>query len=299
MKHLLRISSLFFGLLAWVMTVEAMTIQLVKGNRWEYSYETLNTDSGGNSIVVSSYMMQGILFVTIDSVKSISGSNDTTFFRLGIIDSGETKSTENFSYNYKYSKHFSLYNDTLISLDNNKSPGFNTSLAYYPKTHDLPSFFIDYEGNTDTSTIMIDGKNVTVLSRNTHGWRNYTREKYDIYDTVQWIPEIGTVIYSLENHHKSYATGYQWSRSLVCYTLVSFNDMTIPPIPKPGLQARWAIPEKINKSVTAQKQIFLTVNGASKHAISNAMYYSLRGQKVYGNNCSQVCIGNNLTKKNY
>lgn len=106
-----------------------------------------------------------------------------------------------------------------------------------------------------------------------------------MYDTIQWIQEIGTVFYSNEYQYSSSGIPTGIRSSTFCYNLLSFNDY---------FKVRSATHKLNNKTIPIQKQIFLKENEAIDQRISDAMYYSLRGQKVFARNGSQLLILNNL-----
>jgi hypothetical protein len=263
----------------------SMIIPLEKGNEWNYSYKVCNLHSSSTTTAVDTTI--GQISFSVDSVEILSGLNDTTYFRLAIIDSGIANDSSLSNYRLSYSKYFYACHDTLYSLDTLSSPGFSKELLFFYKMPDTSIFrpvsgfsSLYYSRRTDSTSIMIGPQQFESFSRVTDTGQYRIDPTTKVYKdiTFQWINRIGAVYYSVK-YLDSFA-GVTVEGASRTYTLLSFNGTPIPPISITAIKADQLLPKAdrpmadLNKIVYGTKSVPEIVFGPKM------VYFNLQGQKM-------------------
>jgi hypothetical protein len=258
----------------------SMIIPLEKGNVWNYSYTIHQlTDT-----------CEGRLSLSIDSVATLSGLNDTTYFRLAIIDSGIANDSSLSNYRLSYNKHFYACHDTLYSLDTFASPGFSDELLLFYTMSDTSYKIIitsTWSGScsrrTDSTSITVGTQQFeaysrvtdSVINRLSTGGLDITKKNI----TLQWINRIGTA-YFYDRQTFSFGSSVTIELRLRTYTLESFNDTPIPPISITSIKAGQLTPMAVTPMVTLNKIVYLKKSVPKNIFAPTTMYFNLRGQKL-------------------
>ena len=255
----------------------SMTIPLEKGNVWKYSY----------SIHQLTDTSVGRFSLSVDSIVTHSGQNDTTFFWLAIIDSGITYDTLSSHYQLSYSKHFYAYHDNIFFLDTFTSPGFNNELLFFYRIPDTSALYMgidswSYSRRTDSTSITVETQQFEAFSmiideslRHTSPSTSYGTKTNK---TFQWINRIGTAYYSENQESESWGTtNMTTSRT---YTLESFNGIPIPQIPISTIKAGQLAKVAARPMVALNKIVYIK-NSVPKTVFDpKTIYFNLHGQKL-------------------
>jgi hypothetical protein len=319
MWKILRISVAIFAVTASNAPSQSIAIPIEKGNTWVYTYCKVDSAPNipGYSIFHDS-LSNGSILISIDSLKKALGPKDSTFFRIVLIDSGTSRKVIWDSLNSKYDTFFAtykkkcaikyyLFNDSIFSIDSNN---IATSIMFnriYNKDI-IPASLLFYEGvqntppsppsqsytqiRTDSAHIAIGGRPYTDYSTITYLFDSHSVFSSNTFDTVVWVPQIGTLDWSYRNAFNRGGPIPYGQITTILYSLQSFNGITIPLIPLSVIQNIKSPTLAAHRAVSYQGSLYLNFNRMNRdHRINPlGVYISLRGQKTAGERGSQLLV---------
>ena len=302
LPHIKNIAA--FVILVAAIAANSMTIPLVKGNTWSYSYRK---DTSGNNYT-------GLIHLSVDTVKRIT---DTTFFTLSYVDSGSLHGTSRIwlpdsqkyvqidtimQYLLQYQKPYRFFEDSVVELTTASSPGCNGSLLSFVKQRDTSYSWVNWAPGADHYEIKTERKYpVTIngtqdslfytIHSETHSHTGAGAAYYSsIGDTVSWVSSIGaiSIIYNLSASNIGPMSNSNYLR--IFYSLISFNDTPIPPLSQ--LSAKTTTPCRTAQYKTGlnRKIVALSGKGIRNEYFSQKGIFNLQGQKLGNFNRSQLII---------
>jgi hypothetical protein len=268
-------------------------LPLEKGNKWTYTYNRFQTNKTSSTPRKTDTIF-GMLSLRIDSLVKGTTINDTTLFRLAIVDSGRlADSASSVPFRHEYRVRFRVVDTTLSSLDTIPSPGFTPDLLLDRPVNDssYQTLFGYHIYSSTRSKVTIGSEQLDLIARMHVGSEKDTRSVSPIYrDTSvakQWIASIGAVAYTCAYN----SWNIYFSDSIRCgYTLQSFNTTMMPLFEKPVLGVKHSMMARIRTAGAVPKQLYLNGSGNKRQLTTSAMYCNLSGRKIGTPGGSQLLI---------
>jgi hypothetical protein len=286
-----------FFILVTALAANSMTIPLVNGNTWSYSYRNDTTVPGTNT---SEHIAEGKLNFSVDSVKAVA---DTTFFSLSYFDSGALYHGDTVHQFVKtYRIKYLLFHDTVRAIDSIFSPGYNQLLLSFIVTRDTAYSWGtvaaggDEEQKTATYAINFMGMQMTLfrsdfkyshisLNPNPHVGSVGGNKK----TSIGWIPDIGMTFCASNNFRSEY---FHDSSDSITYTLLSFNNTPVPSFSQLSVKSITPYRTASNSTGLYRKSVILAGKNLKNDnlPLNQNGCFSLRGQKMGTSYKSQMII---------